>query len=210
VTPDEAARLLAACSAFDNRQPSEIAKQAWAAALRDIPLDNDTFEAVARYYSAPAAPGETGRRWIEPHHVRTTRSKIREERLGPTIPAYEPPPVPETGADFINRRRAQLQAIADGRETAIPIGELTGGPHRTIAQQLASIGRTIPDDNEPYMPADFREQVGMEARPPELRIPCPKDGCKAPARQPCKTPHGRRRSQAHQARIDAAQNGARA
>ena len=206
MTPDEAARLLAACAAFDNRQPSEIAKQAWAAALRDLPLDNDTFDAVARYYSAPAAPGETGRRWIEPHHVRTNRAKIREERLGPTIPAYEPPAIPETGADFITRRRAQLTAIADGREQAIPVGELTGGPHLSVARQLTAVGREIPADDEPYMPADFREQVGMEARPPELRIPCPKDGCRAPARQPCKTPHGRRRQQPHQARIDAAQD----
>ncbi|MFD5814372.1 hypothetical protein [Streptomyces sp. NPDC127038] len=205
MTPDEAARLLAACAAFDNRQPSEIAKQAWAAALRDLPLDNDTFDAVARFYSAPAQPGETGRRWIEPHHVRTTRTKIREERLGPTIPAYEPPVSPETGADFVTRRRAQLAAIADGREQAIPVGALTGGPHPRVVRQLEGVGRLIPaDDDQPYMPADFRESVGMDARPPELSVPCPKDGCKAAARQPCKTPHGRTRKDAHQARVDAA------
>ena len=207
MTPDEAARLLAACSAFDNRQPSEIAKQAWAAALRDLPLDDDTFEAVARYYSAPAQPGETGRRWIEPHHVRSTRTKIREERLGPTIPAYEPTDPEEDGDSFVARRRAQLAAIADGRETAVPVTALAGGPHPRLKATVKAIGRAIPDEDEPYMPAGFREQVGMEARPPELRIPCPKTGCHAPARQPCKTPHGRRRQQAHQARIDAAQNG---
>lgn len=206
MTPDEAARLLAACAAFDNRQPSEIAKQAWAAALRDLPLDNDTFDAVARFYSAPTVPGETGRRWIEPHHVRTWRTKIREERLGATIPAYEPPPVPETGADFITRRRAQLTAIADGHETAIPVGELTGGPHPRVAAQLATVGRDIPTEDKPYMPAGFREEVGMQTRPPELSVPCPKDGCRAPARQPCKTPHGRRRTEPHSARREAAQN----
>lgn len=207
MTPDEAARLLAACSAFDNRQPSEIAKQAWASALRDLPLDNDTFDAVARYYSAPAQQGETGRRWIEPHHVRTWRTKIREERLGTTIPAYEPTDPEETGRDFISRRRAQLHAIAGGQQTAVPVQQLTGGPHRSVARQLAAVGRDIPDedDDRPYMPEDFRERVGMEARPPELAVPCPKEGCRAPARQPCKTPHGRRRAQAHQARIDAAQ-----
>ncbi|MEV6180156.1 hypothetical protein [Streptomyces sp. NPDC052015] len=206
MTPDDAARLLAACAAFDNRQPSEIAKQAWAAALRDLPLDSDTFDAVARFYSAPAQPGESGRRWIEPHHVRTWRTKIRDERLGATIPAYEPPAQPETGSEFTRRRRAQLTAIADGRETAIPVGSLTGGPHPSVARALTTVGRPIPEDDgeQPYMPADFRERVGMEARPPELSVPCPKAGCKAPARQPCKTPHGRRRQQAHQARIDAA------
>ncbi|MFG3170615.1 hypothetical protein [Streptomyces sp. NPDC048200] len=205
MTPDEAARLLGACSAFDNRQPSEMGKQAWAAALRDLPADDDTFEAVARYYSAPAQPGETGRRWIEPHHVRTWRTKIREERLGATIPAYEPRNPNETGSDFVLRRRAQLHAIADGRETPIPVGELTGGPHPAVARQLAAVGREIPDEDEqPYMPAGFREEIGYAATPPELRVPCPKDGCRALARQPCKTPHGRRRTEAHQARKDAA------
>lgn len=204
MTPDDAARLLAACAAFDNRQPSEIAKQAWAAALRDLPLDDDTFEAVARYYSAPAQPGETGRRWLEPHHVRTWRTKIRNERLGTTIPAYEPPAELETGHDFVSRRRAQLTAIADGRLTPIPVQQLTGGPHPRVARQLATVGHNIPDEDTPYMPADFREQIGLTPHAPELAIPCPKDGCRAHARQPCKTPHGRRRTEAHQARKDAA------
>ncbi|MFF9894931.1 hypothetical protein [Streptomyces longispororuber] len=205
MTPDEAARLLAAAAAFDNRQPSEIAKQAWASALRDLPLDDDTFDAVARYYSAPAAPGETGRRWIEPHHVRSHRTKIREERLGATTPAYSPADPDETAQDFVARRRAQLRAIADGRQTPTPIRSLTGGPHPTVARQLATVGRDIPDHaDEPYMPDGFREAIGIAATPPELRVPCPKDGCKAPARQHCKTPHGRRRATPHQARTDAA------
>ncbi|MFF3497412.1 hypothetical protein ACFYWS_39475 [Streptomyces sp. NPDC002795] len=201
MTPDEAARLLAACAAFDNRQPSEMAKQAWAAALRGVPLDDDTFEAVARYYSAPAAPGETGRRWVEPHHVVSTRQKIREERLGTTIPAYNPTDPNEDAHTFVNRRRAQLHAIADGLEQPIPVQALTGGPHPRVAQALGNVGQ-MPTD-EPYMPEGFRESIGMAAAPPELRIPCPKNGCHALIRQPCKTPHGRRRAQPHQARTDA-------
>lgn len=207
MTPDEAARLLAACAAFDNRQPSEMGKQAWAAALRDLPADDDTFEAIARYYSAPAQPGETGRRWIEPHHVRTWRTRIREERLGTTIPAYDPPTEPETGSDFVTRRRAQLTAIADGREQPVPVPALTGGPHPNVARALQGVGQ-MPADDEPYMPDGFREAVGYAATPPELRIPCPKDGCRAPARQPCKTPRGHRRATPHQARTDAARGAA--
>lgn len=204
MTPDDAARLLAACSAFDNRQPSEMGKQAWAAALRDLPADNDTFEAIARYYSAPAAPGETGRRWIEPHHVRTWRARIREERLGPTIPAYEPTDPDETGSTFTARRRAQLTAIADGRETPIPVQQLTGGPHPRLAHELASVGRHIPeqDDDEPYMPANFRQSIGLDTRPPEYAIPCP--ACRAPARTACRTPRGRTRTTTHDARKQAA------
>jgi hypothetical protein len=207
MTPDEAARLLAACAAFDNRQPSEMAKQAWAAALRDLPLDDDTFGAVARHYSAPATPGETGRRWIEPHHVRSLRSRIRDERLGPTIPAYTPPAEPETGSEFVRRRRAQLTAIADGRQQAVPVQALAGGPHPNVARALEGVG-SMPDDDQPYMPEGFRESVGMAATPPELRVACPKAGCGALARQPCKTPRGHRRATPHQARTDAAQGAA--
>jgi hypothetical protein len=205
VIDSEAAELLARASAFDNRTIGEADATAWAAALHDLPLDNDTLNAVARYYSAPTQQGETGRRWVEPHHVRTWRTKIRGERLGETIPAYEPTNPGETGSDFIARRRAQLGAIADGRLQPIPVQQLTGGPHPQVARELAAIGRPIPDedDDRPYMPEDFREQVGMTARPPELRIPCP--NCKALARQPCKTPHGRTRTTAHTARTDAAQ-----
>lgn len=206
MTPAEAAELLTRAAAFDNRTIGEADAHAWAAALTDLPYDPDTLTAVARFYSAPSAPGETGRRWIEPHHVRTWRSKIREERLGTTIPAYEPPATQlETGADFVTRRRAQLHAIADGRETPIPVQQLTGGPHPRVARELAAVGQQIPDEDEPYMPAGFRETAGMEARGPELSVPCPKDGCRAPARQPCKTPHGRRRTEPHAARRDAAQ-----
>ncbi|MVO84149.1 hypothetical protein GPA10_05030 [Streptomyces sp. p1417] len=203
MTPDEAARLLATAAAFDNRTPSKIAKHAWASALHDLPLDNDTIDAVARYYSAPAAPGETGRRWIEPHHVRTHRTAIRNERLGTTIPAYKPPTEPETGRDFTTRRRAQLTAIADGREQPVPVTALNGGPHPRVARALEGVG-DMPADDQPYMPADFRESIGMAATPPELRISCPKDGCRALARQPCKTPRGHRRATPHQARTDAA------
>ncbi|WP_309029057.1 zinc finger domain-containing protein [Streptomyces alfalfae] len=198
----EAAELLTRAAAFDNRTIGEADATAWAAALADLPYDDDALQAVARYYSTPAAPGETGRRWIEPHHVRTHRTAIRNERLGTTIPAYKPPTEPETGRDFTARRRAQLTAIADGRETPLPIHALTGGPHPSVARAIAGIGE-LPGD-EPYMPNGFREAIGLTTTPPELRVPCPKDGCKAPARQPCKTPHGRRRTTPHQARTDAA------
>lgn len=200
----EAAELLTRAAAFDNRTIGEADAAAWAAALDTLPLDNDTLTAVARYYSAPAAPGETGRRWIEPHHVRTWRSKIREERLGTTIPAYNPTDPTETGNEFTRRRRAQLTAIADGRERPTPVQALAGGPHPTVARALGNVGQMPPDD-EPYMPDGFREAIGLTAAPPELRIPCPKDGCKAPTRQPCKTPRGHRRTTPHQARTDAAQ-----
>lgn len=206
MTPAQAAALLTRAAAFDNRTIGETDAEAWAAALHDMPFDTDTLNAVARYYSAPTQPNETGRRWIEPHHVRTWRRRIRDERLGDTIPAYEPIRPDETGAQYVTRRRAQLTAIADGTEQPIPIRALAGGPHPSLARALATVGRDIPTDDEterPYMPAGFREEIGLAARPPELRIPCPKNGCGASARQPCRTPMGRTRTDTHQARKDA-------
>ena len=79
MTPDDAARLLAACAAFDNRQPSEMAKRAWATALNDVPLDQDCFDAVAAFYGTP--PQDPNQRlWIQPHNVRTEigRASCRE------------------------------------------------------------------------------------------------------------------------------------
>lgn len=208
MTPSEATALLARAAAFDNRTVGEADAEAWAAALHDMPFDTDALNAIARYYSAPTQPGETGRRWIEPHHVRTWRTKIRDERLGETIPAYEPMHPDETGAQYVTRRRAQLRAIADGELKPIPVQALAGGPHPNVARALAAVGRDIPDEDEPYMPAGFRESIGLAARPPEYAVPCPKDGCRAAARQPCKTPMGRTRTETHQARKDAANQGA--
>lgn len=205
----EAAQLLTRAAAFDNRTIGEADATAWAAALADMPLDPDTLTAVARFYSEPTREGETGRRWIEPHHVRTWRKKIRGERLGDTIPAYEPMRPEETGAQFVARRRTQLAAIADGRLQPIPVNQLTGGPHPSVARAIEGAGRPVPEgeDETPYMPADFRESIGWGTRDPELTIPCPKHGCGAARFQPCKTPHGRRRTDIHQARRDAAQQG---
>lgn len=194
MNPAEAARLLGHAAAFDNRTVGEADATAWAAALHDLPMDPDTLAAVARYYAEPTKDGETGRRWLEPHHVKAWRKRIRAERLGETIPAYEPMQPDETGAQFVARRRAQLKAIADGRLQAIPVRELTGGPHPSVADALAGAGQ---------MPAHLREQLGRATRDPEMAIACPKAGCRARERQPCTTPRGQRRSDTHQARKDA-------
>lgn len=206
MTPSEAQKLLTAASAFDNRDPnSEAVARLWAEALADIPGDADAFAAVARFYSEPARDGDTGRRWVEPHHIRTWRKRIRAERLGETIPAYDLPRPDETGAEFVRRRREQLRAIADGRLDAVPVRQLTGGPARDVQRALEGAARRVDEvlDEKPYLPAGFRAAVGMHEVLNELRIACPKAGCPATARQPCLTPRGARRTDTHQARKDA-------
>jgi hypothetical protein len=181
VNDTEAAELLGHCSGFDNRQPSLAAAKAWAAALHDVPLDNDTRAAVAIYYTTPPQnPNE--RLWILPHHIRTLRTKIRSKRLENF--QYEPVPG-ETTAEYLVRLRGQTAAIASGR-VAAPTGRpaLEGGPSREFMAELEARGwegnRTVDDEA-----ADLVDSV---RRSGPLGIECP--ACHAAIGKPCKTPGG--------------------
>jgi hypothetical protein len=197
----EAGKLLATAAAFDNRRPSKVAAHAWAAALHDLPADPDCFAAVARFYTEPATGTEAdGRRWIEPHHVRYHRTKIRNERIPDGAFTHPDPAGNETGAEFVQRRRAQIQAIADGRLDPQPIREITGGPHPSVTATATRIGQ-IPE----HLRAEFAA-AGIGAKRgqwPELAIPCPLHSCRALAWNPCRSSKGRRMRQGtHPSRRD--------
>lgn len=201
----EAAELLGHCAAFDNRKPSIAARVAWAAALHDVPLDNDAKAAVAAYYTtAPKDPD--AKLWILPHHVRTLRTKIRNARLENF--QYEPLP-DETPAEFLTRYKGQVQAIASGRVAApsnAPM--LEGGPSKRFTAELEArgwnVGREVPDDEE-----TSAGLVDAVRRSGPLGIECP--ACGAAIGRPCKTPGGsekqpmgKPRSRPHSARLRAA------
>lgn len=200
----EAAALLAHCSGFDNRQPSVAAAQSWAAALRNVPFDQDTRDAVAAYYTTPPQD-PNAKLWILPHHVRTLRSKIRSARLENF--QYEPLP-DETPEEFMARYRGQVQAIASGH-VAPPSGRLAleGGPTKAFMRELEARGwegnRTVPDSDEEAA-ADTVRRAGP------LGVECP--ACHAAMGRPCKTPGGspkqplgKPRPKPHSARQRAAQ-----
>jgi hypothetical protein len=202
----EAAVLLAHAASFDNRQPSEAAAEAWAAALHDVPLDNDAKAAVAAYYTtAPQNPNE--RLWILPHHVRTLRTKIRNARLENF--QYEPLP-DETVGEYLARYRGQVQAIASGR-IAAPTGRLAleGGPSQGFMAELEARGwegnRAVPgDEDEPTV-----EVIDTVRRSGPLGVVCPM--CAAEIGFPCKSSHatkkhplGKPLAKPHTARIRAA------
>ncbi|MFE3031534.1 hypothetical protein ACFXKY_07785 [Streptomyces canus] len=175
---DEAAELLAHCSGFDNRQPSVAAAKSWAAALHDIPLDRDTRNAVATYYTTPPQnPNE--RLWILPHHVRTLRAKIRSARLENF--QYEPVG-DETVPQYLTRLRGQTQAIASGQAPP-PTGRLalTGSPPREFVQELEARGW----EGNRTVDAELTDTV---RRAGPLGIECP--ACHAAIGRPCKTPGG--------------------
>lgn len=128
MNPTEAAQLLAHAAAFDNRKPSAAASTAWAAALHDVPLDEDATAAIARFYGT-ADEHETGQKWIQPHHVRQHRKALRAERLGPegpglsgAIPAADPDDIPA----YLAALRRQETEVADGA-VALPAIEAGTG-----------------------------------------------------------------------------------
>lgn len=191
MTPDEAQKLLAACAAFDNRQPSQIAKRAWATALKDLPLDQDCFDAVARFYGTP--PKKAGERlWIQPHDVRTHRQIIRAERLENFVYDGDPD---ESPRQYLARLRGQLSATAAGQIAApADAPALTGGPHRSVARELEGIGREVPGEDD--------ETAAVKRKGP-LGIECPQ--CHAPIGRPCKSALRNRASKViHNARRRAA------
>ncbi|MFI1182593.1 hypothetical protein ACH4UT_23980 [Streptomyces sp. NPDC020799] len=190
MTPADAAELLALCAAYDRRTIGETDAHAWARALRDVPLDHDTRNAVAEHY------GHT-EQWITPARIREVRARIRENRIGATHPVYDGNPG-ETGEQFVERRRAQITAAADGTLPARTITQAIGvGPRRDVLALAAAVGHAVDAPESPYMPTDVAEQLaeqGYGARRrafPELEVDCPHETCRARRNSRCKTPSGR-------------------
>lgn len=188
----EAARLLGHAAAFDNRTVGEAAARAWAAALNDIPYDQDVIDAVTAFYGtntldAAAKYDPSKRRWIEPHHIRFHRQQIRNARLGKTAVLYDGNPN-ETGIESIASRKALYSAAASGQL-----------PPQTPTAALAS-GETVDATGRG---SALLRSVGREtlSRRPEFAAPCPH--CLAAAGHPCTSGQGRRRLDAHPSRIDA-------
>ncbi|MEU5596611.1 hypothetical protein [Streptomyces sp. NPDC020298] len=188
----EAARLLGHAAAFDNRTVGEAAARAWAAALHDIPYDQDAIDAVTAFYGTNTLDTATRfdpskRRWLEPHHVRYHRQQIRNTRLAKTAVMYDGNP-DETGRESIASRKALHSAAASGHL-----------PPQTTTAALTS-GDSVDADGRG---SAILRTIGREttSRRPELTAPCPH--CHAPAGQSCESGRGRRRLDAHPTRIEA-------
>ena len=166
----EAGRLLMHAAAFDNRQPSATAAEAWAAALHDLPFDQDGLTAIARYYgTAPQRPGD--RLWIQPHDIRTGRAAIRAERLDGF--QYEPQPGDDNPAQYLRNLRQQQRAVADGNRPAVAARALPPGRTDRLDTNLVLVGQVVPRDSE---------EATKTFSP--LSVPCPQ--CGARLGQHCK------------------------
>jgi hypothetical protein len=205
VTPAEAVELLTLAAAFDRRTVGEADARAWAAALHNVPLDQDARAAVARHFAESTE-------WFTPAHARSVRHRIRAERLAGGTPLYEPPPGDETGEQYLARRRAQIRAIADGREqpvyVALPAGD-RAERDTEAARRLAALGTYVPravaEDIAGHRPRRAeRERLAAAGRPDPLDVPCPWDACRRPAGEPCRNRRGQDRTTPHPSREDAA------
>jgi len=202
MTPADAAELLTLCAAFDRRTIGESDARAWAYALRDIPLDDDTRDAVADHYGRTEA-------WITPAHVRKIRAGLRTQRIETAHPVYDGHP-DESSVEFTERRRAQLAAAADGTLPSRTIGQaLDAAPSRAVLALAAGVGRSVDDEPRPYVAPETRAAIrktlpGRRAALVELAVACPNEQCRAAVRRLCKSSRGvELRTGVHGARRDA-------
>ncbi|MEU3613143.1 hypothetical protein ABZ725_12660 [Streptomyces sp. NPDC006872] len=202
MTPADAAELLTLCAAFDRRTIGESDARAWAYALRDIPLDDDTRDAVADHYGQTEA-------WITPAHVRTIRAGRRAQRIETAHPVYDGNP-DESSVEFTERRRAQLAAAAGGALPVRTIGQaLDAVPPREVLALAAGVGRSVDDDPRPYVAPETRAVIrktlpGRRAALVELAVACPHEQCRAAVRRLCRSSRGvELRTGVHGARRDA-------
>lgn len=110
MTPQEAAKVLAKASAYDNRQPNEVAPIAWSEALdRDLPLA-DALRIVSEHYRDERAwimPADINRRWRTLGKTRLAEA----ERLG--LPEA-PDDIADDPQAWITWKRTQIRAIKAG------------------------------------------------------------------------------------------------
>ena len=136
----ETAELLTFAAAFDQRTIGNADVEAWALTLADLPWDDSTREAVALYYRTPPQNPEE-RRFLQVHHVRTYRSRVRRRRLDSI---REPAPNEVEDIDFCDELRAIRTAIADGRmkdQRAADAYEKWGGSlHQAMQREALADG----------------------------------------------------------------------
>ena len=127
MTPQEAAKVLAKASAYDNRQPNEVAPIAWSEALdRDLPLP-DALRIVSEHYRDERAwimPADINRRWRALGKTRLAET----ERLG--LPEA-PDDIADDPQAWITWKRTQIRAIKAGAT-----------PEQAKAQAAKAIGHT--------------------------------------------------------------------
>ena len=129
----EAAVLLAAVSANDNREVTESASRAWAAALPDVEL-RDALDYLPRYYRAAT---RDGRNWIYPGDVLNGVIELHAERRRAVMRDARDEVTRRIGTDADAELRAIRAAVDAGKaydaEHSIPRLEQAERQHLAVS-----------------------------------------------------------------------------
>lgn len=140
MTPQEAAKVLAKASAYDNRQPNEAAPLAWAEALdRDLPLA-DALRIVSEHY-------QDERTWIMPADVNRRWRTLGKTRLA-NAERLDLPEAPDGIADnpqaWLTWKRTQIRAIKAGATPAQAQAQATKAIERTPTRERRELPTAPP------------------------------------------------------------------
>jgi hypothetical protein len=203
ITAKEVGEVLAMAAARDQRTVGDGDVLAWYDDLNEAGLTfQDARRALSRFYVQQASiPADRRFRATTPDVIELAR-KIRRERVANVV--YEPlPGQEETGADFVRRYRAQLDAVGSGRmdaPTERPM--LTGGPAPELIPLLRGMLQAVPEEDAAEAAAPVRP-VAVGA----MTVACPRPECGAHVGQKCKFPTGKLRPKPHPARELVARGG---
>lgn len=204
ITFEEAGRLLGLAAARDQRIVGDADILAWHSDLNAAGVAySDADAALTRFYAVEMAGLEPeDRRRVTTPDVISIARKIRNERLANFV--YEPPPG-DDDPNYLARLRGQLTQVANGDRPALTERPaLEGGPHKSVMNELAKVGRAVPAEDDEEVEAEVVEI----RRPGPLGVVCPV--CQAAIGRPCRVEVGGKRRELrkpHAARARVAQGG---
>lgn len=176
ITIDEVDQLLQQLAARDQRSTGDADIIAWWNDLNAVCITyRDAQAAATQYYTAIYPRQKPNERYrLTASIVIELVGKIHAERLENFV--YQPSGPDETGAEYAENYKRQLQAVATGQRTPVPSITEALKP-RPVAELVAGIA------NAKALPPEIAE-VLERRRPPGTEIACP--ACGAPPRERCR------------------------
>lgn len=182
ISMDEVTALLKAAAARDQRTVDAIDTLAWYQDLNTARVHyRDASAALSDYYVNvwPRQDAKQRFRATAPVLIEIVR-EIRKKRLAESDFCYEPQHHDESGWEYSRRLRAQIAAVADGRQPEQPAGRVL--KPRPVAELVASVAAAR------ALPPEIVE-ILKPRRNPARTVTCPY--CKAVKGSPCRNGAGR-------------------
>ena len=162
MTPEETARVLAKCAAFDRRTVGRADVLAWHEVLGGLDV-GDALAAVTRGYA-------TNRDWIMPSDVVSHAADIRRERVRRERHAAALEGAPATDSRPLTDRSPEIQAFVRKVRDGLPPGDPDSLRHghrhwRQVAATRQRQARAVP--NPDYNPQALARLAGMQENQPD-------------------------------------------